>query len=356
MELEENLDDQASSSNSSGTLPAAVQADENTANFYSQFNDEEFKHEQNEKASVFGPGGVALPRLSELPELVHNDQIKIMCFTWNICAKPASGLKRMHELFEKIPINDRPDVIAIALQELPNATLKFHNRMVSGIGDAIQSTHRVFCWVRKWTQMLIVFMKKRLCFYTSKPEYQFVSNGRLKNRIADYTKMAKMFNFLSLRPKHDHHRLVHPMKNADHIFWFGDLNFRLMNPDHVLDIVMKLGQNRAFRAVAQYKELLESDELSLGRANGTVFEDFQEGIIMFPPTYKFLTGTHHYVRRRVPAYTDRVVYWSKTGTSITPIRYDCVWDITLSDHKPVYCIFAVKVMENKVPTLTSRRV
>ena len=90
----------------------------NDSHFYSQFNEDSFIKEHRSTPGVFGKGGVALPPREELNDLLKDgERIKVMCITWNI-----NGTS-INELFQKLSPQERPDVFAVALQELPSTTL-----------------------------------------------------------------------------------------------------------------------------------------------------------------------------------------------------------------------------------------
>ncbi|KAI1712302.1 72 kDa inositol polyphosphate 5-phosphatase [Ditylenchus destructor] len=403
--------------------------------FHTQFSEEEFQKDLKSRTKVIGPGGIVLPRLSELPQLVdENGKVTVMCFTWNIAGKAQRGLHRLNAVFSKISPKERPDIIAVALQELPSSTIKFHSHVVEVVGEALSTTHRVFCWVRKWSQMMIIFIRKRLSVYTSHPEYKFIAtsrvakpfktkgaigicfrllqtscvfiachltHGKLHSRIMDYQKLSKTFDFdclhrlpasvlsppnplpmngsASVPGSIDSQELSSsngsshllpallspgisqpnsvvsaplplPIKRAANVFWFGDLNFRVQPIQTLVGIGRRL-ENRLFRRTHDYQPIIEHDELNVERSKGLLFADFKEGVIKFPPTHKFIVGTNSYAENRVPSYTDRVLYWSKSLDSLVPLRYDCIWEITTSDHKPVYCLFSMKAVERAKPML-----
>ncbi|KAH7724566.1 Endonuclease/Exonuclease/phosphatase family protein [Aphelenchoides avenae] len=323
------------------TVHGAHNTDLTNDDFHSQFSEEEFQKELHDRPNVVGPGGIFMPRQYELEEMVDGDSITVMCFTWNINCKPASGLRRLNEVFAKIPPQERPDLIAVALQELPTSTFKFHHQMVGILGEALETTHRVYCWVRKWSQMLIIFIRKRLSLYTSHPEYRFVAtsrvakpfrtkgaigicfrilqtsivfiachltHGKLKRRILDYHKLSKAFDFQGIRrhPANKHssetQSVLDQMKNAANVFWFGDLNFRVAKTKESEGLGKRL-EDRLFRKALDYEAILLHDELSLEIAKGLVFEGFREPVIKFPPTHKFINGTNRYAHHRVPSYT-----------------------------------------------------
>ncbi|XP_042477737.1 type I inositol polyphosphate 5-phosphatase 2-like [Macadamia integrifolia] len=124
----------------------------------------------------------------------------------------------------------------------------------------------------------------------------------------------------------------------DQVFWFGDLNYRL----NMLD-----AEVRKLVAKKQWDELINSDQLSKELRSGCVFDGWKEGMINFPPTYKYELNSDTYVgenpkegeKKRSPAWCDRIL-WS--GKGIRQIVYKSA-EIRLSDHRPVSSIFLIDV-------------
>ncbi|KAK9266906.1 hypothetical protein L1049_027165 [Liquidambar formosana] len=104
------------------------------------------------------------------------------------------------------------------------------------------------------------------------------------------------------------------------IFWFGDLNYRL----NMLDT-----------------------ELSKGLRSGHVFDGWKEGLINFPPTYKYEIDSDRYVgenlkegeTKRSPAWCDRILW---LGKGIKQLSYGRA-EKRLSDHRPVSSTFLLEV-------------
>ena len=94
------------------------------------------------------------------------------------------------------------------------------------------------------------------------------------------------------------------------------------------------------------RSLLSKDELYVNGMQHNVLQHCQEGQIGFMPTYKFEPGTNNYesTKHRPPAWTDRVIFTQQTP-AMTLTKYKRA-ELTISDHKPVYAHFNVKV--NKV--------
>ncbi|KAG2375850.1 Type I inositol polyphosphate 5-phosphatase [Vigna angularis] len=124
----------------------------------------------------------------------------------------------------------------------------------------------------------------------------------------------------------------------DQIFWFGDLNYRI----NMLD-----AEVRKLVALKKWNELMNYDQLSKELRIGRVFDGWKEGLINFPPTYKYEINSDRYVgqspkegeKRRSPAWCDRILW---LGKGIKQLQYGRA-EIKLSDHRPVSSAFLVEV-------------
>ncbi|OVA14834.1 Inositol polyphosphate-related phosphatase [Macleaya cordata] len=124
----------------------------------------------------------------------------------------------------------------------------------------------------------------------------------------------------------------------DQIFWFGDLNYRL----NMLD-----AEVRKLVARKQWDGLINSDQLIKELRSGHVFDGWMEGVIDFPPTYKYEFNSDKYVgeypkegeKKRSPAWCDRILWF---GKGIKQLCYKRA-DIRLSDHRPVSSSFLIEV-------------
>ncbi|KAF7633986.1 IPPc domain-containing protein, partial [Meloidogyne graminicola] len=77
-----------------------------------------------------------------------------------------------------------------------------------------------------------------------------------------------------------------------------------------------------------------------------VFEDFDEGIIRFKPTYRILVGSGSFDTQRIPSWCDRIFYRSSKKKDIPPLiikQYHSCRRITLSDHFPVSARFTLGI-------------
>lgn len=143
-----------------------------------------------------------------------------------------------------------------------------------------------------------------------------------------------------------------PMQQYNHVFWLGDLNYRLdvkrvvpaathwsheQKWAHVVDLIER----------GRYKELAGLDELIHEIKAKRIFVNFSEGDIDFAPTFKVCRGKDYcaYQPLRVPSYCDRVLWHSMPAhrSHVRIQRYESVAHIDSSDHKPVFAEFDVVI-------------
>ncbi|RHZ23534.1 hypothetical protein DYB37_012784 [Aphanomyces astaci] len=126
-----------------------------------------------------------------------------------------------------------------------------------------------------------------------------------------------------------------------------------------------------------WRSLLEHDELKASMDDGTIFHDFDEASIAFPPTYRRVLGqaldarwtaspltparvASVYTtvlgdgRIRVPSYTDRILFHSLPGLRdrFACVQYSSAEFIGTSDHKPVSCGFQVYIDKTRQSSCT----
>ncbi|GAA5829566.1 hypothetical protein JCM11251_000207 [Rhodosporidiobolus azoricus] len=137
--------------------------------------------------------------------------------------------------------------------------------------------------------------------------------------------------------------------DTGNVFFFGDLNYRisLTTPtplpysgfsSHLAALTSSSSPPSAQRA---YSSLLPHDQLTQERLASRTLHHLREGDIAFPPSYKFKLGTSEYKmdEKKVPSWTDRILYASAAGEEVKVERYDSVMDFKQSDHKPVTALF-----------------
>ncbi|XP_066219630.1 inositol polyphosphate 5-phosphatase K [Saccopteryx leptura] len=163
-------------------------------------------------------------------------------------------------------------------------------------------------------------------------------------RLEHFDRILEMQNFEGLD--------VPNILDHDLIVWFGDMNFRI--EDFGLHFVRESVKSQS------YSELWEKDQLSIAKRCTPLLREFQEGPLLFPPTYKFDKNSNNYdtsEKKRKPAWTDRILWRLKRQPhpgSCTPklpaphfslsLRsYISHMVYTISDHKPVSGTFDLEL-------------
>ncbi|KAJ1984041.1 hypothetical protein H4R34_000903 [Dimargaris verticillata] len=119
----------------------------------------------------------------------------------------------------------------------------------------------------------------------------------------------------------------------DYLIWLGDLNYRIPLPPPKIQSLLDS---------RQYKYLQDFDQLNIQKANRTAFVDFHEHPLDFAPTYKYEVGTNQYDAKRVPAWCDRILWWSRHNSHHVQQRtYHSHMALTSSDHKPISSSFDI---------------
>ena len=133
---------------------------------------------------------------------------------------------------------------------------------------------------------------------------------------------------------------------AEHTFFFGDLNYRLDLPFEEVERRMNEAQRGAPGAAAA--RLLRADQLRREHAAGRVLAEFREAPLDFLPTYRYvvprapgsalLSNKHG----QAPSYCDRVLWKSLPGSPPAECTaYDAAPAVSTSDHVPVSASFRV---------------
>ena len=144
--------------------------------------------------------------------------------------------------------------------------------------------------------------------------------------------------------------------------WLGDTNYRIDMPADAA--VAAVG-----RGAEGLRELRRQDQCRRERAAGRTFRGMREGVLRFPPTYKFDKGSTNRMaydsseKRRAPAWCDRVLWADASGAADPSAdsdgeseggaagtlpcvaaaleRYESVPEVCESDHKPVRALLRV---------------
>lgn len=165
---------------------------------------------------------------------------------------------------------------------------------------------------------------------------------KVSERVLDYSKTIQALALPRNLPDTNPYRSspADVTTRFDHVFWFGDFNFRLSEEREVVEQILSQGPD------TDVSKLLPYDQLTKEMDNGSIFKGFQEPPICFRPSYKFDVGQDTYdttSKQRTPSYTDRVIYRSRHKDDIHPVKYSSCLGVKTSDHRPVYGLFRVKV-------------
>ena len=131
-------------------------------------------------------------------------------------------------------------------------------------------------------------------------------------------------------------------KHHDIWFMFGDLNFRTETDMQYISQLIETNN---------IASLIEYDQLNKLKMVLNDLKEINEAKITFLPTYKFIKGTNDYFYKdakqtlfRKPSYCDRILF--KHNNNIVPIEYGSLQKgFEYSDHRPVFGIYEVNIME-----------
>ena len=169
---------------------------------------------------------------------------------------------------------------------------------------------------------------------------------------------------------------IHDCSITSHYsFVMGDLNFRTEMLEEQ-KMAMSIHNEEEYKQVIhqliaekQYDTLNDMDELHRGLYNKDCLVGYETLLCNFPPTFKVERQSgYHYIDKRRPSYTDRILYKSNlsnrnTNTTIPatatiqPLLYEPIDQFQSSDHKPVRAAFTIQLNEPYMlrPKLTKRR-
>ncbi|KAI3807597.1 hypothetical protein L1987_23527 [Smallanthus sonchifolius] len=151
-------------------------------------------------------------------------------------------------------------------------------------------------------------------------------------RNADVHEIHKRTRFNSL----PNSTLPKRIENHERVIWLGDLNYRLnLSYEKTRDLISK----------NDWSKLLECDQLVRELRKGRAFDGWSEGVLDFPPTYKYHRNSEKYcgedpkVGRRTPAWCDRILSFGKGIRQLSYRRSE----LRFSDHRPVSASYMIEV-------------
>ncbi|CBI22776.3 unnamed protein product, partial [Vitis vinifera] len=129
-----------------------------------------------------------------------------------------------------------------------------------------------------------------------------------------------------------------PKSILDHerIIWLGDLNYRItLSYEKTRDLISK----------KEWSKLVATDQLVRELRKGRAFDGWSEGVLNFPPTYKYESNSEKYfgedpkAGRRTPSWCDRILSYGKGIRLLTYKRSE----LRFSDHRPVSAAYMAEV-------------
>ncbi|XP_048509141.1 inositol polyphosphate 5-phosphatase E isoform X4 [Athalia rosae] len=343
----------------------------------SKARDRNFLHGRIAANSLLGP--------VELEKVLPNREIRIFIGTWNMNGQ--SPPKELNDFMLPSGMETVPDMLAIGTQE----SYSEKGDWEAALQETLGPSHVLLTSTSLGTLHLALFMRRDLIWFCSVPEdsnfstrpgtafrtkgavalaimlfgtsFLFVTahltahQDKVKERVNDIKRIVKNLDLPKELPTKNKDRDV--TQNFDCVFWCGDLNFRLAQPRE--EIIQWIA-NTTFPQESPIN--LQKDQLRTILNEGAVLRGFEEGAIMFPPTYKYDPGTQNFDssnKQRTPAYTDRILFKGKSHTqgyvktvssentsshkdgNLECLIYDSVPSICTSDHKPVWGVFKTTI-------------
>ncbi|KAI0722816.1 inositol polyphosphate phosphatase [Earliella scabrosa] len=158
------------------------------------------------------------------------------------------------------------------------------------------------------------------CFITA---HLAAGHSNVVERNADYRTIVSGLHFLKGKTIDSHQNII----------WLADTNYRIdLDNERV----------RTLALMDDFDALLAADQLRRAMDDGEVFHGFQEGPLLFRPTYKYDLNSDSYdtgEKLRIPAWTDRVLF---KGNNLDLAVYSRA-ELKCSDHRPVFALFRAEV-------------
>lgn len=287
-------------------------------------------------------------------QFVSYEDVSLMIVTWNVGGfEPIKGVDFSKDLLN-VENNANPDLVVFGFQEIvdlksiknvvvPNnekLILTWHNFLLSQLKYKFKENYIFIFYKNLVGILMLIFAKETMKNRITKMEYDSVKCGvmnKLGNKGAiiirfriDDTSLCFTNCHLEAGHKKMNERVINindihnkafqsegvgkkkeeKIENMDYKFLFGDMNFRinLSNADvrQTLEAYeYAVSKNDVITAFELLKPLLEKDQLNLSKISSEILDRYQEGSIMFAPTYKYDVDTNIYdtsKKQRIPAW------------------------------------------------------
>eukprot|EP01063_Lacrimia_lanifica_P015315 TRINITY_DN22112_c0_g1_i1.p1 TRINITY_DN22112_c0_g1~~TRINITY_DN22112_c0_g1_i1.p1 ORF type:complete len:723 (+),score=248.79 TRINITY_DN22112_c0_g1_i1:33-2201(+) len=307
------------------------------------------------------------------------EQVGVRVCSWNVDQKKPDTLLEKLQAWLHDKARDAPGVIAVGLQEVDmsaNAMLREETDpakpWIRFLAMAAGEGYQQIAARQLAGLLLCVFVRKDLTEHVTHNTVTIVRCGAMGNSVANKGAVIVRFNLYHTsfvfstahlaahqgeteKRNRDFQRIVEyiptpPCGGAtfssphERVFFFGDLNYRIDGLSY--EATCEYIEKDQIAALHPYDQIEQEDQVQLYQRD----YNFTVPQPPFPPTYKFDPGTWRYdtsEKRRVPAWTDRILYRAGDGgpdDAISLVEYTSNRDLLVSDHRPIVGHFDVKVM------------
>jgi endonuclease/exonuclease/phosphatase family metal-dependent hydrolase len=265
-------------------------------------------------------------------------------------------------------IGDDFDIVALSLMFQTGILVAVRKRLskrVSAVYKAQEATGVLRMGTNKGGVLVQVeIAKTRLCFVGAHLAAHLQHCGKRDQDILEIVGQIRIGTGL---------KDVDLDAQAHHVFWMGDLNYRVdwdklrasnhesmgeaeaaadsaasgAGEDGKTEHAARFSKTTDLIAAKEWASLYQADQLRLQMDRGYVLHGFSEVEPDFAPTFKVLkSATLGYKSKRIPSYCDRILWKSIPGLAdkISAGPFRAFPEIPTSDHKPVSCEFKVKCM------------
>ncbi|CAG9320804.1 unnamed protein product [Blepharisma stoltei] len=291
--------------------------------------------------------GISLPS-------VYNYKLRILAVTWNMC-----GAGIPPDISDIINTDAMHHLYIFSTQECLRSiamSLMYSNKSAweKKIKNALGSDYYLVASKTLGASHLAIFGHKSLKHFIYNVETSSLSTGFF-NMISNKGGIGISMNILSKKllfigchiisgqdkvsKRNKDLNLIEKKfstnMEADCTILLGDLNYRISGHIEAIDYFISEGLNRKLKPMDQLR-----NEMHLGN----VLPGYAEGEIEFPPTYKYKIGSGQLdtQNERIPSWTDRIMYKDVVGI-LKQKSYNSIHSNVVSDHKPVFSQFVLKI-------------
>eukprot|EP01064_Diplonema_japonicum_P038196 TRINITY_DN9164_c0_g4_i4.p1 TRINITY_DN9164_c0_g4~~TRINITY_DN9164_c0_g4_i4.p1 ORF type:complete len:667 (+),score=141.21 TRINITY_DN9164_c0_g4_i4:295-2001(+) len=275
---------------------------------------------------------------------IHEDY-DIICFTVQECSyKPRHGYKSCEEdWFKTVEALVGKRYFRVDKQSLQSIRVIVfakveHRDYVTAVMNKTEATGIAGVYGNKGGVCVSFSIREtRLCFVGC---HLAAHQENIEDRNANYAEIVE-----GITDKIDGRKDFWFTNEYHHIFWAGDLNYRI---DYDRQKVVQL----CYQGLEGWRELYKYDQLQKELAKETVFIDFNESQPLFQPTYKYDRQKDVYPddsKKRIPSWCDRILWKSMAEEQIVQEDYFATQSVHGSDHRPVYSVFKLDCRNPYIP-------